>query len=281
MSRLCELLTVLLGVATASTPPFRAPLLPYLRGGNRPCLQRQPEGAPHPQPPGGGPPQLMPTPTQGSPHPRPPPGRPAAPSGGPPTHDWMTASTSKVGPATPAEQLPPAPQPGPGSDHALIEQRSGVRLSWHVWPESSAAGQALAVPMGLLYTPLQPIDQLKTVAREPARCAHCAAYLNPFTTIDHQRGLWYCPLCSSWTPLPPELSSLQEAPSEVRAVESARMPPWVGDQNPLHKEILSIPSPPPPPPPPRPPPPPPPPPPTPPPPPPPFGLAGLPGARHN
>ena len=74
-------------------------------------------------------------------------------------------------------QGPPAPQPGPGTDFKLLEERSGVRFSWHVWPHSPSEADSLAAPLGLLYSPMKPIDDLERIERDPVRCGHCAAVL--------------------------------------------------------------------------------------------------------
>ncbi len=92
-----------------------------------------------------------------------------------------------------------------------------MRLSWHAWPSSREAEEALAAPVGLLFSPLRPIEQLQRLEQEPVRCGYCAAVLNPFAYIDHQQQRWRCPLCGEWSRLPPALAaaSAQAPPAEL------------------------------------------------------------------
>jgi len=82
-----------------------------------------------------------------------------------------------------------------------------VRLSWHAWPSSREAEEALAAPVGLLFTPLRPIEQLERLPQEPVRCENCAAVLNPFAYVDLQQQRWRCPICGEWSRLPPALAA--------------------------------------------------------------------------
>ena len=124
---------------------------------------------------------------------------------------------AKPKPTKSAEPLPPTPQPGPGADFGLLEQRTGLRLSWHLWPRTAAeADMGTAAPFGLLYSPLKDIDRLYRLECEPVRCAHCGAVLSPFSHVEPQSGRWNCGMCNGWNQLPPRLASATSMPDELK-----------------------------------------------------------------
>ena len=228
--------TLLAGTAAANARPA---LLAYRGGQQQPGDGAPPPGGrPQPLPPQGSRPIPPPPGTRRPPVPQPPQQQPPRPTNvqsqqqqppqqqppplpqpqqqPPPQQQQQQQQQAAARPAAPPQQqLPPAPQPGPGTDFGQLEERSGVRLSWHVWPHAREEEEALAAPMGLLYSPLRSIEQLERVEREPVRCGHCSGVLNPFAHVDVPNRRWRCPLCTSWGPLPPSFEASREAPAEV------------------------------------------------------------------
>lgn len=81
------------------------------------------------------------------------------------------------------------------------EDVDGVRFSWNAFPTTRIAQSRLAVPPGVLYTPLRPRDDLPTVTADPVVCRKpCGAVLNPYAQING--NTWICPVCYSPNPLP-------------------------------------------------------------------------------
>jgi hypothetical protein len=198
---------VIAALALTSNRQQRTSVLLRTRGGQVPPPPRGPRPpeptAPRP-PPGGGPPQpparSQPQ-QQAAPHPQPPPGKQQEPQARPPP--------------PPQQPREPQPQPGPGVDVRALEKRSGVRLSWHVWPQSAADADSLAAPYGVIFSPLSPIEGLERLEKEPVRCGHCRGFLNPFARVEPHARRWACPLCSSWNPLPEDLASATSMPTEL------------------------------------------------------------------
>ncbi len=100
-----------------------------------------------------------------------------------------------------------------------FENKDGARLSWNVLPTNLADEKRLAVPLGLLYTPLKPIVGLGTVSYKPISCANqnCRAYLNPFCGVNYQTKVWNCPFCNSRSHLPEHYSGItpEQRPPEI------------------------------------------------------------------
>eukprot|EP00966_Prymnesium_polylepis_P064026 1484961-Prymnesium_polylepis.1 len=74
----------------------------------------------------------------------------------------------------------------------------------------------MAAPLGVLYAPMRAVEGLQRLQQEPVRCSMCSAVLNPFASVDMASGLWMCPICKSWSALPPSLARATEAPPEMR-----------------------------------------------------------------
>ena len=178
-----------------------------------------PASSQHGQPP-------QPYPQQGrppvpQPPPEPPQGRPPIPQQRGPQPPQPTGSSKPPQPPQPQQrpqpQHKPQPQPqpqqkqpvvhaGPNTDVELLERRSGARLSWHLWPTSTAQTDEMGAPFGLLYSPMRPIDDLVRLEREPVRCSHCAAVLSPFDSVDVASRRWHCRLCNAVSELPAEIA---------------------------------------------------------------------------
>ena len=206
------------------------PLLDLLRarGGHGGWAPPQGGPLPHqagrlqPPPPGGAQPRPAPpreAPSHHTPTPRPPPPRtepPPKPSAPPsarsasPTSATAAASAGVVG-AGPGEV-----QPGPGVNFEHLERASGARVTWHAWPRTKESASDLVAPLGLLYSPMRKIERLATLAREPTRCSHCGAVLNPWSTVHHHEGRSQCAICGSWSPLSESLLAASEIPAELR-----------------------------------------------------------------
>ena len=107
-------------------------------------------------------------------------------------------------------------QAGPNTDVELLERRSGARLSWHLWPTSTAQTDEMGAPFGLLYSPMRPIDGLVRLEREPVRCSHCAAVLSPFDSVDVASRRWHCRLCNAVSELPAEIAYATSQPEELK-----------------------------------------------------------------
>ena len=168
---------------------------------------------------------LPPVPGTRPPIPQPPSQMADPPVPRPPGSDGPAQQPQVAGaaPAEGAQQVAPkkaAPQPGPGTDHGLLEKTSGVRLSWHVWPESATAAESMAAPLGILYIPMKTVDGIARLEQDPVRCAVCGGALNLFSSVDMQSGRWHCPLCNGWSPLPASFAELKAPPAEMRSEHS-------------------------------------------------------------
>jgi protein transport protein SEC23 len=65
-----------------------------------------------------------------------------------------------------------------------IEERDGLRMSWHVFPSSRMEASRLVVPLGALYSPLKEKTDTPLLQYEPVSCkAPCRAVLNPFCKL--------------------------------------------------------------------------------------------------
>eukprot|EP00965_Chrysotila_dentata_P091210 3011797-Pleurochrysis_carterae.AAC.1 len=52
-------------------------------------------------------------------------------------------------------------------DFHEAEATDGVRFSWNVWPSSRLEATRMVVPLGCLYTPLKPLENLPLLPYEP------------------------------------------------------------------------------------------------------------------
>eukprot|EP00808_Paulinella_micropora_P015808 g19356.t1 len=98
-----------------------------------------------------------------------------------------------------------------------FENKDGVRFSWNVFPNTRLEATRMAVPIGCMYTPLKPVQDLYRVQIQPLLCKSCKAVLNPYCKVDFMNKIWHCPFCLtrnhfphsyaqiSNTNLPPEL----------------------------------------------------------------------------
>lgn len=205
-------------LALASRREQRPTALLRTRGGQVPPPPRgprppEPPGKPGSQPPRP-PPQQQASQPQASP-PTQPQQQPPPPRQQPPPQSQQHQPEQQRAQPKPQAQQEPQPQPGPGVDVGALEKRSGVRLSWHVWPQTAAEAEALAAPHGLLFSPLTPIDGLVRLDKEPVRCSHCRGVLNPFARVEPHARRWACPLCSSWNTLPDDLATATSMPTEL------------------------------------------------------------------
>ena len=69
----------------------------------------------------------------------------------------------------------------------------------------------MVVPLGCLYTPLKPIDELPRLPYEPVVCkGTCQSILNPFCRIDFKAKIWVCPFCFQRNHFPPHYNDINE-----------------------------------------------------------------------
>ncbi len=76
-----------------------------------------------------------------------------------------------------------------------IEDKDGVRFNWNAFPVTRAEEEKITAPLGCLYTPLNPREDLPRIYRAPFKCNNCSAVLNPFGSIDSIAKVWTCSLC--------------------------------------------------------------------------------------
>ena len=97
------------------------------------------------------------------------------------------------------------------TDFHEVEATDGVRFSWDVWPSSRLEATRMVVPLGCLYTPLKPIENLPLLPYEPVVCkGTCPSVLNPFCRIDYKAKIWVCPFCFQRNHFPPHYSEVHE-----------------------------------------------------------------------
>lgn len=99
------------------------------------------------------------------------------------------------------------------------ENRDGARFSWNVFPNSRMEATRMAVPVGVMYTPLKPIDGLATVNYQPISCKNtsCGSVLNPYCRVDFRNKIWVCPFCLTRNYFPPHYAdiSAENRPAEI------------------------------------------------------------------
>jgi len=97
------------------------------------------------------------------------------------------------------------------TDFHEVEATDGVRFSWNVWPSSRLEATRMVVPLGCLYTPLKPIENLPLLPYEPITCrGTCKSILNPYCRIDFNAKIWVCPFCFQRNHFPPHYSEVSE-----------------------------------------------------------------------
>ncbi|KAG7811892.1 hypothetical protein KL921_002158 [Ogataea angusta] len=89
-----------------------------------------------------------------------------------------------------------------------IEDIDGVRFNWNAFPVTRQEAENMAAPVGCLYTPLLPREDLPVAAYDPQLCRRCRAVLNVFSQIDLGSKTWTCTCCLSRNPLPVHYSNI-------------------------------------------------------------------------
>lgn len=93
-----------------------------------------------------------------------------------------------------------------GVDFQLLEERDGLRFTWHNWPASKLEATRAVVPIACVYTPLKQIDGMPPAMEyEPVKCKQpkCNAVLNPYCHVDFVSKHWTCPFCLTRNVFPP------------------------------------------------------------------------------
>jgi len=92
-----------------------------------------------------------------------------------------------------------------------VEASDGVRFSWNVWPSTRLEATRMVVPLGCLYTPLKPIENLPVLPYEPIVCkGPCPSILNPYCRIDFRAKIWICPFCFQRNHFPTHYAEISE-----------------------------------------------------------------------
>eukprot|EP01062_Namystynia_karyoxenos_P078989 TRINITY_DN8238_c0_g1_i1.p1 TRINITY_DN8238_c0_g1~~TRINITY_DN8238_c0_g1_i1.p1 ORF type:complete len:1068 (+),score=322.94 TRINITY_DN8238_c0_g1_i1:97-3204(+) len=190
-------------------------------------------GAPPGQPMGGPPPPAhMGAPAQQMAQPGPPMSAPPGPpTGAPPQHMGAPAHMGAPSPQlAPQNGVPPPqqgrslPPPGPEADHYYhqMEERNGMRWSWHYYPNrkaGSSQGSAesfvppdMIVPYGCVYSPLKFLPEMPVRDAAPLRCKNCGAVANSHCRVDYQSRFWTCPFCQGRTGFDPQAHISPEHP---------------------------------------------------------------------
>eukprot|EP00457_Paulinella_chromatophora_P001779 gb/GEZN01001781.1/.p1 GENE.gb/GEZN01001781.1/~~gb/GEZN01001781.1/.p1 ORF type:complete len:747 (+),score=118.53 gb/GEZN01001781.1/:81-2321(+) len=91
-----------------------------------------------------------------------------------------------------------------------FEQRDGVRFSWNVFPTTRLEATRMAVPIGCMYTPLKPVQDLYRVPVQPLLCKSCKAVLNPYCKVDFMNKIWHCPFCLTRNHFPHSYSQISD-----------------------------------------------------------------------
>ncbi|KAJ5077891.1 protein transport protein sec23 [Anaeramoeba ignava] len=100
------------------------------------------------------------------------------------------------------------------------EDLTGIRFSWNIFPNSKQENARFVIPVGCLYTPLKPINDLRKPNYNPVKCQKCNAILNPYTTIDFQSKIWVCPFCYQRNKLPETYNSITEQNLPIELIQS-------------------------------------------------------------
>lgn len=93
-----------------------------------------------------------------------------------------------------------------GADFHMLEERDGLRFTWHHWPASKLEATRAVVPIACVFSPLKQIDGMPPAMEyEPVKCkqAKCGAVLNPYCQVDFVSKHWTCPFCLTRNVFPP------------------------------------------------------------------------------
>ncbi|GIQ83156.1 hypothetical protein KIPB_004431 [Kipferlia bialata] len=98
-----------------------------------------------------------------------------------------------------------------------MENRTGVRTTWNVFPNARSDLLRNGVPLGLVYSPLKDIEGIPQLQYSPVKCKRCHSVLNPFSFIDFDQKRFICPFCQQQNALPPNYGDIspQNLPAEV------------------------------------------------------------------
>ncbi|KAE8302458.1 Sec23 [Giardia duodenalis] len=101
-----------------------------------------------------------------------------------------------------------------------VEDETGIRAPWRVWPQMRHDSTKLGVPLSLVYTPLKAVANPYRASYAPVRCSGCSAVLSPFTYVDYQKKSYVCSFCSLMQPLPPSYAQItpEYRPAELHDV---------------------------------------------------------------
>jgi len=105
-------------------------------------------------------------------------------------------------------------------DAQALENINGTRMAWNIWPCTRLDATRIIVPLGCLYTPLKPTENLQLVEYEPVMCKarDCGAILNPLCMVDFHSKSWMCPFCQQRNQMPPHYAehiTEQNLPAEL------------------------------------------------------------------
>lgn len=89
-----------------------------------------------------------------------------------------------------------------------IEDIDGVRFNWNTFPVTRLESENMASPVGCLYTPLLPREDLPIANYDPQLCRKCRSALNVFSQIDMNNRTWTCPICFNRNQLPPQYQNI-------------------------------------------------------------------------
>lgn len=102
-----------------------------------------------------------------------------------------------------------------------IEDIDGVRFNWNTFPVTRLESENMASPVGCLYTPLLPRDDLPVANYDPQVCRKCRSILNVFSQIDMNNGIWNCPICANRNQLPPQYKNISAENVPIELVPQA------------------------------------------------------------
>ncbi|XP_053990610.1 uncharacterized protein LOC128882855 [Hylaeus volcanicus] len=84
-----------------------------------------------------------------------------------------------------------------------LENQTGIRFSWNVWPQTREDSNKLEIPLSCLYTPFKDINNAQ-LEYEPLRCRQSGCILNPYCPIDYRVKSWTCPFSGTRNNFPPK-----------------------------------------------------------------------------
>ena len=65
-----------------------------------------------------------------------------------------------------------------------MDESSGVRAPWNVWPHNKHALLSASVPLSVLFTPFKAVSNPLRVSYAPVKCVKCGAVLSPLDPVD-------------------------------------------------------------------------------------------------